>query len=577
MKPRFSILSSGLILAAIFLLAACQSADAPQPGAATDAVSEALGTSSVMPQTLPEVPGDGIEIDGYSEHVRTLSSNEFGGRAPGSSGEDLTLNYLVGGFADLGLAPGNGDSYLQPVPMVELTNVERSSLSLDYGSETMELTYPEQMIIGSNRLGTDPHSIEDSELVFVGYGVVAPEYGWNDYEGLDVEGKTVVILVNDPGYATQDPELFNGRAMTYYGRWTYKYEEAARQGAAAALIVHETEPASYGWDVVINSWSGAQFELDQTGGAEKLALEGWITVDTAEMLFEKAGLDYSAQKGLAQSAEFEPVSLQAEASASARNSVRFGESYNVVAKIPGSEREDEAVIYVAHWDHLGRNLALPGGSGIYNGAVDNASGTAALLEIARLYQAAGQPERSVVFIAVTLEEYGLLGSRYYVNNPVIPTNQTVAAINMDALTLIGPTQDVVVVGYGASELDDLLERAVSRQGREMVQEPTPEAGYYYRSDHFNFARVGVPALYAKGGVIHREFGEEYGVQKAREYRDIAYHKPADEFDPEWTFEGVAEDMELLYVVGRSIADSEDWPNWRDGNEFKAIRDADRPE
>ena len=577
MKPRFSILSSGLILAAIFLLAACQSADAPQPGAATDAVSEALGTSSVMPQTLPEVPGDGIEIDGYSEHVRTLSSNEFGGRAPGSSGEDLTLNYLVGGFADLGLVPGNGDSYLQPVPMVELTNVERSSLSLDYGSETMELTYPEQMIIGSNRLGTDPHSIEDSELVFVGYGVVAPEYGWNDYEGLDVEGKTVVILVNDPGYATQDPELFNGRAMTYYGRWTYKYEEAARQGAAAALIVHETEPASYGWDVVINSWSGAQFELDQTGGAEKLALEGWITVDTAEMLFEKAGLDYSAQKGLAQSAEFEPVSLQAEASASARNSVRFGESYNVVAKIPGSEREDEAVIYVAHWDHLGRNLALPGGSGIYNGAVDNASGTAALLEIARLYQAAGQPERSVVFIAVTLEEYGLLGSRYYVNNPVIPTNQTVAAINMDALTLIGPTQDVVVVGYGASELDDLLERAVSRQGREMVQEPTPEAGYYYRSDHFNFARVGVPALYAKGGVIHREFGEEYGVQKAREYRDIAYHKPADEFDPEWTFEGVAEDMELLYVVGRSIADSEDWPNWRDGNEFKAIRDADRPE
>jgi len=577
MKPRFLILSSGLILAAIFLLAACQSADAPQPGAVTDAVSETVETSSVMPQTLPEVPGDGIEIDGYSEHVRTLSSNEFGGRAPGSSGEELTLNYLVGGFADLGLVPGNGDSYLQPVPMVELTNVERSSLSLDYGSETMELTYPEQMIIGSNRLGTDPHSIEDSELVFVGYGVVAPEYGWNDYEGLDVEGKTVVILVNDPGYATQDPELFNGRAMTYYGRWTYKYEEAARQGAAAALIVHETEPASYGWDVVINSWSGAQFELDQTGGAEKLALEGWITVETAEMLFEKAGLDYSAQKGLAQSADFEPVSLQAEASASARNSVRFGESYNVVAKIPGSEREDEAVIYVAHWDHLGRNLALPGGSGIYNGAVDNASGTAALLEIARLYQAAGQPERSVVFIAVTLEEYGLLGSRYYVNNPVIPTNQTVAAINMDALTLIGPTQDVVVVGYGASELDDLLERAVSRQGREMVQEPTPEAGYYYRSDHFNFARVGVPALYAKGGVIHREFGEEYGVQKAREYRDIAYHKPADEFDPEWTFEGVAEDMELLYVVGRSIADSEDWPNWRDGNEFKAIRDADRPE
>ncbi|MEN1727602.1 MAG: M28 family metallopeptidase [Pseudomonadota bacterium] len=562
--------------ASFLLLTACQNAEEPAVVVASPPEQAPAETAPEAAVVLAPAPGDGVDIDHYSGHVQTLSSDDFEGRAPGTRGGRLTLDYLVGEFAALGLMPGNGDSYLQSVPMVELTNVERSDLSLMFGDEEVTLTYPEQMITGSNRLGTDLHAIEDSEVVFVGYGVVAPEYGWNDYEGLDVEGKTVVILVNDPGYATQDPDLFNGSAMTYYGRWTYKYEEAAHQGAAAALIVHETEPASYGWDVVINSWSGAQFELDDAGSAPKVALEGWITVETASTLFERAGLDFEAQKASAMSVDFEAVSLGATATASARNSVRYGESYNVLARIPGSERADEAVIYVAHWDHLGRNLALPGSSGIYNGAVDNASGTAGLLEIARLYQAAGTPERSVVFIAVTLEEYGLLGSRYYVNNPVIPTSQTVAAINMDALTLIGPTQDVSVVGYGASELEDILEPAVIAQGREMLQEPTPEAGYYYRSDHFNFARVGIPALYAKGGVAHREFGREYGMEQAAEYRAIAYHKPADEFDPDWAFEGVAEDMELLYVVGRTLSDGETWPNWREGNEFKAIRDADRP-
>jgi len=564
---------------AAFVLVGCQNAESPEsdtlPPAPEPSTVEAPMASESSP-SLPEVPGDGIDVDRYGAHMQALASNDFEGRAPGTRGERLTLDYLVGEFAGLGLVPGNGESYLQAVPMVELTNVERSDLRLSAGGEELVLSYPEQMIIGTNRLGTEPQGVEDSELVFVGYGVVAPEYGWNDYEGLDVEGKTVVILVNDPGYATEDPALFNGRAMTYYGRWTYKYEEAARQGAAAALIVHETAPASYGWEVVINSWSGAQFVLGEAGDEPRLALEGWITVDTAQMLFEQAGLDYEAQKARARSVDFSPVSLGFEATASVRNSERRGESYNVLATIPGTERPDEAIVYVAHWDHLGRNLALPGGSGIYNGAVDNASGTAALLEIARLYQEAGAPERSVVFLAVTLEEYGLLGSRYYVNNPVIPTRQTVAAINMDAMSLIGPTRDVVVVGYGSSELEDILEPAVVAQGREMVQEPTPEAGFYYRSDHFNFARVGIPALYAKGGVDHRELGLDYGMQKAREYRDVAYHKPADEFDAAWTFKGVAEDMELLYVVGRSIADGDDWPNWREGNEFKAIRDADRP-
>ena len=560
--------------ALLFALTGCQPAEEVAP--ASEPTYEAPAASPVVASELPEVPGDGIDIDRYAAHLATLASDEFEGRAPGTRGERLTLNYLVGEFAELGLMPGYGDSFLQPVPMVELTNVGRSAVDLIDDQGEFTLSYPEQMIIGSRRLGNASHGVEDSELVFVGYGIVAPEYDWNDYAGLDVAGKTVVMLVNDPGYATGDPELFNGNAMTYYGRWTYKYEEAARQGAAAAIIVHETEPASYGWDVVINSWSGAQFELGDAGDEPVMALEGWITVETAEALFERAGLDFAAEKQRADSNAFTPVSLGARATASVRNSVREGLSYNVLAKIPGSSRPDEVVVYMGHWDHLGRNLAIPGSAGIYNGAIDNASGTAALLEIARLYQEAGAPERTVLFLAVTLEEYGLLGSRYYANNPAYPAAQTVAAINMDAMSLVGPTHDVVVVGYGASELDEILARAVETQGREMVPEPTPEAGFYYRSDHFNFARAGIPALYAKGGVDHREHGREYGLAYERDYRDVRYHKPADEFDPDWDLRGVAEDLELLYVVGRELADGEAWPNWYPGNEFRAIRDAYRP-
>ena len=525
--------------------------------------------------TLPSVPGAGIDPERYGEHVRLLSSNEFGGRAPGTTGERLTLNYLVKTFSDLGLVPGYGDSFLQPVPMVELNNEERTDLVISEGDDTFALAYPDEMIIGSRRPNTDVQAVNDSELVFVGYGIVAPEYGWNDYAGLDVEGKTVVMLVNDPGYATGDSELFNGNAMTYYGRWTYKYEEAARQGAAAALIVHETEPASYGWEVVINSWSGAQFELGDPGDAPIMALEGWLTVDAAESLFERSGLDFPALKERAETRGFNPVSLGKQMSAHVKNRVREGISYNVLAAIPGQKAPDEAVVYMGHWDHLGRNLALPGSAGIYNGAVDNASGTAALLEIARLHQLAGPPERTILFLAVTLEEYGLLGSRYYAANPVVPPGQTVAAINMDAMSLIGPTRDVVVVGHGSSELEDILARAVALQDRVVLPEPTPEAGYYYRSDHFNFARVGIPALYAKGGVDHRENGREYGVQQSRDYRNQRYHKPGDESNPDWEFRGVSEDLELLYVVGRELAEGEQWPQWYPGNEFRAIREATR--
>jgi Zn-dependent M28 family amino/carboxypeptidase len=364
--------------------------------------------------------------------------------------------------------------------------------------------------------------------------------------------------------------------MTYYGRWTYKYEEAARQGAAAALIVHETEPASYPWEVVINSWSGPEFVLAARDDEPLLALEGWITDQTARELFARAGLDYEAEKARAAEPGFSPVGLDARVTAGVRNSIREALSYNVLGLLPGSERPDEGVVYMAHWDHLGRNLALPGTSGIYNGAIDNASGTAALLELARMNAVSGPAERSQLFLAVTLEEYGLLGSRHYVNDPVFPHASTVAVINFDAFNFMaGPTEDMVVIGMGSSELEPILESVLSEAGRRIEAEPTPEAGFYYRSDHFNFARAGIPALYAKSGTTHVELGAEHVAAIERDYRDRRYHKALDVFDPDWDFSGVAEDGAALYRVGRSLADAEIWPNWYEGNEFRAIRDRQR--
>ncbi len=522
---------------------------------------------------LPHVPGDGVNIDLFAEHVATLSADEFEGRAPATEGGRKTIDYLVRRFSEMGLEPGYGDSYLQPVPMIELNNAERSDLVVDFGDAQVTFSYPEQMVIGSRRPGSEAHAVSGSEVVFVGYGIVAPEYDWNDYEGLDVAGKTVVILVNDPGFASGDRSRFNGRAMTYYGRWTYKYEEAARQGAAAALIVHETEPASYPWEVVINSWSGAEFVLADDEDTARVALEGWLSLDAARELFADAGLDYDEQKARAVEPGFTAVALDARATARVRNDVERGRSYNVLAKLPGSERPGEAVIYMAHWDHLGRNPELEGSEGIYNGAIDNATGTAGLLELARLNKQAGAAERSQLFAAVTLEEYGLLGSAQYAADPVFEPDKTAAAINMDALSVIGPTHDVVVIGQGSSELEDILTAAAERQGRHIVPEPSPEAGYYYRSDHFNLAKIGIPALYAKGGIDHREKGREYGLEQQAEYRNERYHKPADTWSEDWDLRGVAEDLELLYTVGRKVADSERWPEWYEGNEFRAIRES----
>jgi Zn-dependent M28 family amino/carboxypeptidase len=513
-----------------------------------------------------------ITVADYASHLETLASDEFEGRAPGSRGERLTTAYLSEHFTRIGLTPGNRGEWFQAVPMVEITRPEESSLLLRQGDEEVVLAANTEVVLGSTR-PVERIGVDDSAMVFVGYGIVAPEYGWNDYEGLDVTGKTVVILVNDPGFATQDPELFRGNTMTYYGRWTYKYEEAARQGAAAALIIHETAAASYPWEVVYNSWTGPQFDLpDGDNAPPRLDVQGWISGEAAQAMFARAGQNLAVLTEQASTRAFRAVDLDTTASASIGQRVRTASSNNVIGVLPGSEAPDEYVLFMAHWDHLGRVFGRPGSEGIFNGAIDNATGVAALLELAEAFAAGERPRRSLIFAAVTLEESGLLGSRWYAENPLYPLETTAAVINMDAMTVVGPTRDVVVVGYGNSELEDYLKEAAEVQNRIVVQEEHPERGYYYRSDHFNFAKAGVPALYAKGGTDHVEKGQAYGRAIQDDYNQNRYHKPSDEYDPEWDLRGVVQDIELLKAVAGRIANESRWPNWYEGTEFRAVRE-----
>ena len=507
------------------------------------------------------------------EHIAVLASDEFEGRAPATPGEEKTINYLRSEFEALGIGPGNGDSYFQSVSVTDITTASDAVLRFSGSNYDAELEYATEMMVGSQQQ-IPTTSLVDSELVFVGYGVVAPERNWNDYAGIDVAGKTVVILVNDPGYATQDPDVFNGNAMTYYGRWTYKYEEAARQGAAGALIVHETGPAGYGWEVVSGSWSGPQIGLQADNlNSDKNDIEGWLTLDSAESLFAGAGLNYQELKATAAQPGFSAVPLgDITASVTIQNSVRTSESQNVIAMIPGTQRPAETIIYTAHWDHLGVNSELPGDN-IYNGAADNATGTAALLAMAKMHADAGPAPRSVVFLAVTAEESGLLGSRWYAEHPVFPLATTVANINIDVLNTYGPMHDIVVVGNGSSELEAYLEEAATAQGRHLVEEPNPERGYYYRSDHFNFAKAGVPALYAESGEDSVEFGKQWGAEQAQDYNENRYHAPSDEYDPNWNLEGAAQDILLYFDVASKLSRESSFPNWLEGNEFKGIRDA----
>jgi Zn-dependent M28 family amino/carboxypeptidase len=514
------------------------------------------------------------------EHTKILASDEFEGRAPGTPGEDKTVAYLVSAFQKIGLQPGNPDGgYLQNAPLVGITS--KPTLSFDRDGVTLAMENINDFVGFSARV-TPRVEAKDSDVVFVGYGIVAPEFGWDDYKGVDVRGKTVVMLINDPPIAGADgqldPKIFGGKAMTYYGRWTYKYEIAAAKGAAACLIVHETGPAAYPFGVVVGSWARENFEISSLdGNAGKVALQGWLTLDATRRLFSSCGKDFAVAKQAAATREFRPVALGTKASFVVENQLRNVASRNVVGLLPGSDPKlkDEYIVYTAHWDHLGRDPKLSGDQ-IYNGAADNAAGTAVLLEIAQdmiALPAELRPKRSVLFLAVTAEEKGLLGSKYYAENPLYPLNRTLANINIDGANQFGPTSDVVVIGHGASTLDDVAQEVAALQGRTIVGDPNPERGSYYRSDHFEFAKVGVPAFYGKSGRKFIGQPDDFAERMVNDYIANRYHKPSDEVQPDWTFAGAAQDAELLLQIGLRVANGQNWPQWRDGNEFKAKRDA----
>lgn len=517
-----------------------------------------------------------ITPDLLAEHIQVLASDEFLGRAPASPGEEKTVGYLVDQFQMLGLRPGNGESYTQEVPLAEITADPTSAqLTVEGRRGRLRFRYGPEALFWTKQLRAEV-SVNGSQVVFVGYGIVAPEYNWNDYANVDVRGKTVVILVNDPGYATGDSTLFTGRAMTYYGRWTYKFEEAARQGAAAALIIHETDPAGYPWAVVQGSWSGPQFTLvNDQQNMDRCALEGWLSAESARQLFALAGQDLEQLKAAAAQPGFRAVPLHLRLSAALRNTIGEVSSRNVLAWLPGQEHPDEVVIYTAHWDHLDVDPSLPGDS-IYNGALDNATGTAGLLALAQAFTALPTPPaRSVLFLAVTAEEQGLLGSTYYATHPVFPAEKTAAVLNMDGLNVLGPMRDVTVIGYGMSELDDYAAAAAEAQGRYLRPDPEPEKGYYYRSDHFSFARVGIPALYLDAGIDHVTHGPAWTLAQRAEYVEQHYHKPSDEYNPNWDLRGAVDDLRLLFDIGYRLANSTAFPNWREGTPFRALRDAQR--
>lgn len=540
--------TSTLILAALAMSFACTSGD--------HTVAE-IGQAAL----------DAVEAESYAAHIKVLSSDEFMGRKPFTKGDTLAVAYIEEQFRALGLEPGNGDSYFQEVPMAEITSLPASpAWTFKSANGQFSIQYLDDYVIGSKRL-TEEIRVDETELVFAGFGIVAPEYNWNDYEGLDAAGKTVVVMVNDPGY--YDKTLFKGDTMTYYGRWTYKFEEAARQGATGVLIIHDTGGASYGWNVVRSGWTGPQLNLQTAdNGASRAAFEGWLTAESAEKLFKLTG---NEQDLIAEAKKpgFKPVALGVKTAVTLHNSFRKSTSNNVIAKLPGTKRPDEVIIYTAHWDHLGIGEAAEGDS-IFNGAIDNATGVAALFELAKGFRAAAvQPERSVIFLAVTAEEEGLLGSEYYATNPIYPLNKTVANINMDSFSPLGRTSDYSVVGLGQSELDEYVIAAAGKQGRTVVDSGNPSAGGFFRSDHFNFVKVGVPALYSGSG---RELiGDPDEIAALRAKFAGRYHQVTDEFDEDnWVMDGILEDIRLVLEVGYRLSMEKTFPKWKTGSEFKEI-------
>ena len=526
-------------------------------------VSASLFALPLLAMAAPDFSESNIR-----DTIKTLSSDAFGGRAPGSQGEQLTTDYISGIFQHYGLTPANGRSWLQDVPMKQITADPHTELTVSGGSTPLKFAYGSDMVVSSPRTDATVE-LKDSPLVFVGYGVVAPEYKWNDYAGLDVKGKTVVVLVNDPGHA--DGKLFKGKTMTYYGRWTYKYEEAARQGAAGILIVHETEPAGYPWEVVRGSWTGPLEELTPDSRYEQ-AIQGWLSQDAAEKLFAAASLNFDALQKRADQPGFKAVPLKLSASITLHNTVKDIVSHNVVGLVKGAIHPEDVVVYSAHWDHLGQRQGPDGKLQIFHGAIDNGSGIAGLLEIARI-TAQSQPERSVLFLATTSEEQGLLGAAYYAAHPLFPLSHTVVDLNMDVLDSFGKTRDVTVRGRFMSGADDVLQAQAKTLELTVEQDSQPEKGMYFRADHFEFAKAGVPALSIALGTDYVGHPAGWGLQQQQGYTANRYHKPSDVYDPSWDLAGMLQQLDLMYVTGQALADSNQWPDWKLGTPFKAKRDA----
>ena len=509
-------------------------------------------------------------------HVKELSSDKFEGREPGTVGGELTKKYIQESFKSSGLQPIKKD-FLLEVPLSKMeVNLDESYLKFKKAKNQRVLIPGEETVFWSKRV-QESIEIEDSEVLFIGYGIVAPEYEWNDYEGIDVNGKTLIALINDPGFKTQDPNLFNGNAMTYYGRWVYRFEEAARQGAEALIIIHETAPASYPWKVVQNSWSGKQIDLKRPNlGMDRIKVEGWITNEVAEELFNEAGLDLGQLKEDALSSNFKPVPLKGvKMNAKLSNDLSFSVSHNVGGIKVGSKRPDEYVLMIAHWDHLGkRESHSPSNDQIYNGAVDNATGVAGVIELANSFKNVAL-DRSLLFLAVTAEESGLLGSQYFAEYPPVELSNIVAGYNFDGILPTGKTRDVVVVGYGASELENILEEELNELDMYITPDPAPEKGFFYRSDHISFAKKGVPMLYADGGVDINDGGLEAGSKISNDYTQYHYHQPSDEYQDSWDLSGFKDHLEITRNMVLRLANSEEWPEWYEGNEFKAIREASK--
>ncbi len=519
--------------------------------------------------------GQNHDIPHFSDHYRrfveTLSSDVFEGRAPTTPGGRKTKAFIEAEFRRMGLKPANNGSFRQAVPLIEITGSSFTDLLvLDSIGRTISLLYGTDMIVGST-LQQDTVSLDFSELVFAGYGIVAPEYNWDDYAGLDVKGKTVLVLVNDPGFELNDPALFTGRAMTYYGRWTYKFEEAARQGAAGVLIVHETEPASYGWDVVKNSWTGPQYYVGGKNNEPKVTVQGWIQKDAADSLFALAGYTLNELRQKALTSGFSAISLGMEVSVSFRNKWKYAQSYNIAGYVEGSVYPDEFVIYMAHWDHLGK-VETAEGVEIYHGAIDNATGTAAIMAIAEKFAAMDPPPaRSVLFIALTAEESGLIGSQYYALNPLFPLEKTAGGVNIDGMNVYGPTWDVSVVGFGASTLQNILQKHAEVQDRKLVPERFPEHGNFYRSDHFNLVKGGVPMIYANSGNEFIGRTERYRLMVEEDQKN-RYHTPNDVINNLWDWQGIDQNLWLFFNVGLELANTDYWPQWSEGSEFRTIRE-----